>query len=153
MIHHIGKLIIFESCFYNNQFLVEFPDDNNTMAVEYANAWSNAWATSNGQANKYENFYTPNWPNDSIPTNDSPIDALVLYDDKSDSYAEITKESSKDLNEEVFYNPMNSEKPPDPDHVPIYYHEKKPAAIGIQCVRLPGEFDSADYQVCNKTKN
>lgn len=99
--------------------------------------------------NKIENFYTPNWTSDLPPASDSPIDTLVLYDDKSDSYAEITKETPKAANEEVFYNPMNvtSDKPPDPDHVPIYYNEKKTAAIGIQCVRMPSEFDSSDYQV------
>jgi hypothetical protein len=74
---------------------------------------------------------------------------LVLYDDKSDSYAEITKETPKPTNEEVFYNPMNTtnDKPPDPDHLPIYYNEKTTAAIGIQSVRLPSEYDSTEYKV------
>lgn len=78
---------------------------------------------------------------------DSPIDALVLDDDKSDSYTQITKE--KDLSEEAFYNTTRtfSEKSKDPDHVPIYYNDKKTAAIGIQCVRLPEEFNSSEYQV------
>jgi hypothetical protein len=118
------------------------------LAIDYANAWYRAWESSSVQ-NKIENFYTPNWVNDIPPANYSPIDTLVLYDDKSDSYAEITKETSKAANEEVFYNPMNTttEKTPDPDHVPIYYNEKKTAAIGIQCIRMPCEFDSSDYHV------
>lgn len=117
------------------------------LAVEYAQEWTKAWVTNSTQ-NKFESFYgAPNWTNEIPPANDSPIDALVLYDDKSDSYAEITKETSKPMNEDVFYNPMNTgnEKPPEPDHLPIYYNEKKATAIGIQCLRLSEEFD--DYQV------
>lgn len=73
--------------------------------------------TTSTQNNKFESFYpSPNWPNNAPSANESPIDALVLYDDKGDTYAEITKESSKDANEDVFYNPMSTavDKPPDP---------------------------------------
>uniref|UniRef100_A0A1I7RY28 Baculoviral IAP repeat-containing protein 6 n=1 Tax=Bursaphelenchus xylophilus TaxID=6326 RepID=A0A1I7RY28_BURXY len=55
--------------------------------------------------------------------------------------------SSDDMITDQVEKSADSARPKETEYIPLYYNAKETVAVGIQCIRLPPEFDNTDFKV------